>query len=141
MSGEHEAAVLALLTAAPGSPALVVYDGFVPADVPEGAAYAVVYFVTGAPPAEQDPQASNLTGDSLRRDCSVYVHSVGATQSAARKVDGRVRGALLDVTPAVSGRAAWPIRNTENQPAQRDESTGHPVFDIVSVYRLSSMPA
>jgi hypothetical protein len=134
----HAAAVLGLLDADNVSPALVVYDSF----VPTGAAlpYVVVYFSFESPPAETDSQSSDLVGSSSRVDCWAYCHCVGANGLAARAVAARTRVALLDVTPTVTGRTCFPIRHIENQPAVRDETTGALVMDQVDVYRLSSVP-
>lgn len=134
----HADAVLNLLSAATGSPALVVYDGFVPnGSTPP---YVVVYFAFDYPPAETDGQSSDLVMNSNRVDCFAYCHSVGTNSIGSRAMAARVRTALLDVAPAVTGRSVFPIRHIENQPAARDESTGVLVVDQVDVYRLSSVP-
>ena len=70
-----------------------------------------------------------------------YCHCAGGNQIAARAVAQRVRAALLDVTPTVTGRKCWPIRREAGQLVDRDESTGLLVMDGVSVYRLESVPA
>jgi hypothetical protein len=135
----HAAAVLALLNADVGPPALVVRDGVVPtAAAPP---YVVVYFSVESPAAEIDMQSSNLEYASRRVDCYAYCHSVGGNAVAARAVAARVRTALLDAVPVIAGRSVFPIRHTENQPPVRDETTGVLVMDQVDVYRLSSVPA
>ncbi len=134
----HADAVLALLDADNAPPPLVVYDGFVP--VGATPPYVVVYFSLVSPEPSQDLQTSTLAGASTRVDFFAYCHSVGANNIAARAVSARVRAALLDVTPTVTGRACFPIRHVDNQPAQRDETTGVLVVDMVDVYRLSSIP-
>lgn len=130
----HADAVLGLLTAAPGS--LRVLDGA----VPNGAVppYVLVYF------ADNDPETSDsrpLDGRSDRFVQRVYVHCVGGNASATRALGERVRTALLDVTPTVSGRSCFPIRREEGQPPQREESTGTLIMDRVDLYRLESVPA
>lgn len=134
----HATAFLGLLSAASGSPTLVVHDG----KVPTGALppYVVVYFAFSAPPAEGDLQTSNLNAASVRQECWAYCHNVGATTAAARAVAARTQAALLDVTPVVASRKAWPISHYEGQPAAHDETTGVAVFDQVDVYRLSTVP-
>ena len=129
----HADAILALLRA---DPDLTVHDGH----VPDGSEppYVLVYV------ADADPEQSNshsLTAESTRHVTWAYCHCVGANQIAARAVAQRVRAALLDVTPTIPGRACWPIRREDGQPAQRDESTGVVVVDLVDVYRLESVPA
>lgn len=138
MDQAHANAVLALLDADNGPPVLVFFDGFVPANTPPP--YTVVYFAFEAPESSLDTQSSSLLMGSNRLDCFIYAHSVGSNGIAARAVAARVRAALLDVTPAIAGRAVFPIRHVENQPAQRDETTGLLVVDQVDVYRLSSVP-
>lgn len=136
MIQSHANAVLALLAAAAGTPALKVYDGAVPAGtVPP---YVLVYF------ADYDPEGADsrpLTGASQRFVLRAYCHCVGGNQTAARAVAQRVRAALLDVIPSVSGRRCLPIRREDGQPTQRDESTGTLVQDKVDVYRLESVPS
>jgi len=129
----HADAILGLLRA---DPDLTVYDGHVPdgGELP----YVLVYI------ADSDPQQANshsLTVESTRHVTWAYCHCVGANAIAARAVAQRVRAALLDVTPTIPGRTCWPIRREEGQPAERDESTGQVVVDLVDVYRLESVPA
>lgn len=136
MSNAAAAAILAILNAVDDPPALVVHDG----KVPNGATapYVLVYFT------DTDPEATDsrpLTGASQRHITRAICHSVGATAEAARMVADRVRGALLDVVPTVSGRTCQPIRREEGQPPQRDEETLASVFDQVDVYRLESVPS
>lgn len=135
---QHASAVLSLLDADNVTPALVVYDGFVPAGMKPP--YVLVYFSTLSPASDIDPESSDLTNASRRVDCFAYCHSVGGNGVAARAVAGRVQAALLDVVAVIAGRACWPILHIENQPAIRDESTGVLVMDQVDVYRLSSVP-
>lgn len=129
----HADAILGLLRA---DPDLTVHDGH----VPDGSEppYVLVYVADADP--EQSESAS-LTTESERHVTWAYCHCVGANQIAARAVAQRVRAALLDVTPTIPGRSCWPIRREEGQPAQRDESTGQVVVDLVDVYRLESVPA
>ena len=130
----HADAVLALLRAADGS--LTVHDGAVPTGgVPP---YVLVYFGDDDP---ELPDSRPLEGASERFVLRVYAHSVGGNAAAARAVGERVRAALLDVVPAIAGRACWPIRREESSPPQRDESTGILVMDRVDIYRVESVPA
>lgn len=81
-----------------------------------------------------------IDGRSSRGVATATIHSVGANDTAARITAGRVRGALLDVTPTMTGRRAYPIRHDDGPPARVDESTGRRVVDQVDVYRLESLP-
>jgi hypothetical protein len=135
----HANAVLALLNAAPGVPALTVLDGSVPQDTEPP--YVLVYMSDRTPGAADAPDSTPLQGNSDRLVTTVYCHCVGGDAIAARAVAQRVRGALLNVTPTVSGRTCWPIRADEDQPPRRDETTGRVVMDLVSMYRLESVPS
>jgi hypothetical protein len=132
---EHAAAVLALLAAAPGPPALNVHDGKVPPGTdPAIKPYVLTYFDAGNPDL-------TFVGRSHTFQLGATCHSVGATARAARMVADRVRSALLDITPTVAGRKCYPIRWDSGVPPQRDESTGASVFSQVDVYILRSVPA
>lgn len=139
MIDAHAQAVLALL-AAVDDPPLTVYDGRVdvsagrPVDPP----YVLLYFAASDP---LQTGSLSLAHRSERHRLDIYAHCVGATARAARMVADQVRAALLDVVPVVPGRTCWPIRLEESRPPERDETTGVPVFDAVSVYRLQSVPA
>lgn len=136
MIQEHAAAMLALLDADNTPPALVVLDGKVPTgQIPP---YALVYFADIDP---EDSDSRSLTGASQRYRCRGYVHCVGANQTAARMVAGRVRTAWLDIVPTVAGRQCMPIRREDGVQADPDETTGTAVFDLVGVYRLESVPS
>lgn len=140
MIAEHAAAVLALLDADNTAPALVVHDGKVPNNAPSVAEqpYVLVYF------DDTDPELADsrpLTGASQRYVMRATCHSVGGNALAARMVADRVRTALLDVVPVVTGRTCQPIRREDGQPVQRDEETLTSVFDKVDVYRVESVPA
>jgi hypothetical protein len=132
----HADALLGLLAAAPGSPALVVLDGVVPAG--QTAPYVVVYLHLQTP---ELPESRSVQGLSERVVMTATLHCVGGNAIAARAVSQRARGALLDVVPTVAGRTCWPIRHIDSPPPQRDESTGALVFDQVDLYRLESVPA
>jgi hypothetical protein len=134
----HADAFLALLAAASGSPALAVYDGEVPNS--PAPAYALVYFYIETPDGLTAPDKVSFTWNSDVINGRGYVHCVGGSALAARAVAGRVRSALLNVTPVISGRACFPIRWLEGQPPSRDEATLVPVFDQVDVYGWTSIP-
>lgn len=136
MIQDHADAVLELLRAAPGSPGLAVVpppNGTVPSDL--APPYVRVYITV------QRPDGTDLSGQSDLAVCRVYLHQVGANDTAARAVAQRCAGVLLDVTPVVPGRVCWPIRHEANQPPDRDESTGLLVMDQVDTYTFWSVPA
>lgn len=134
---QHADAILALLAAAPGSPALVVYDGKVP-DPPTVVTppYVLVYLSTTT------PEGTSLTNEQDRAVTRAYCHCVGADAKAARAVAGRVAAALLNAQVTISGRTCQPIRDDDSgSPPDRDETTGVLVMDRLAIYRLESLPA
>ena len=110
--------------------------------VPNGtiAPYVLVYFTVVTPSGETPADSTPITMDSDRVVARAYCHCVGATATAARVIACRVRTRLLNVTPTITGRECWPIRQDDSQPPQRDETTGTLVMDQVDVYRLESVP-
>lgn len=129
---EHANALLALLRA---DPALVVYDGHVPAS--PAFPYCVLYL-------GWDGARTGLCPVTDRFNGRAQVTSVGANAFAARIVAQRVAAALVDVVPTVPGRTCWPIEHEFGQPAREDRDVhldggGHPVY-AVDAYRVSSLP-
>lgn len=134
----HVNAVLALLDADNTAPPLVVLDGVVTAGI--APPYVLVYVTVGTPDGEMTPDKVSLTLDSDVIDLRAYCHCVGGNAAASRAVATRVRTALLNITPTVTGRSCFPIRWREGQPPQRDETTGTTVMDLVDVYGFTSVP-
>lgn len=136
---DHADAILNLLRA---DAELVVCDGEVPKDV--SPPYVLVYFAMNTPSASADPGKVKLSTCSDVADMRAYCHSVGSAPEApraARAVAGRVRAALLNVTPVIEGRVVWPIEWDDGQLPHRDDDVpARPVFDQVDVYRLVSVP-
>jgi hypothetical protein len=132
---EHAAAVLALLQAVAGPPALNVHDGGVPEGINVDASpYALVYFDSS------DPELTFEAGP-WRFEMTATVHAVGGNAAAARMVADRVRTALLGVVPTVTNRVCFPItRELGGIPPQRDETTGRLVMDEVDQYVIRSLP-
>jgi len=126
----HTTAVLSLMRAT----GVTVYDGRVP-DAPSYP-YAVLYPDLGmlTPPM--------LTNVSCELTMTLYVHAVGTTRDQAQWVAEKIRDALIDVRPAVTGRHLWPIRQDITRPPERDDTLpAVVVFDQVATYRLRSVPA
>jgi hypothetical protein len=134
----HAQAVLDRLGAS-GSPALTVHDGRVPdAAVPP---YVLVRVAVRNLGAAERPDASNLILQSLPIQTTVRVYSVAETARAVRAVTNRVSVALLDWTPAVTGRSCSPLRHDESFDVDPDEQTGIAYHEVVDVYRFTSHPA
>jgi hypothetical protein len=133
----HEQAVLARLTDGI-TPALVVFDG----RVPDGALppYVVVWFARLMPESYARPDSASLRMVSDRVVLTVTTHSVHVNAQACRAIAGRVRDALLDYVPGISGRTCLPIRHVDGQPIQLDEMTGTPIYDIADMWRLETLP-
>lgn len=122
---------LALLQA---DTSLVVCDGVVPAGT--SPPYALVYTTVNRPSEDPDNSADGL---SRVWSAAWIVHSVGGNAAAARAVAQRVRTALLDVRPVVTGLSCNKIRmDPDSPPPQRDETTGVVVMDLVQTYRLKA---
>lgn len=51
------------------------------------------------------------------------------------------RAALLGTSPAVAGRAVWPLWQTGEQPVSRDESVIPPLWIATAQYQIKSNPA
>ena len=132
----HADAFLARARTAPGSPSLVVLDGFVPAG--QTAPYLLAYLYSETP---ELPDSRSVQGASERFVLHAICHSVGGSAGAARAVSQRTRGVLLNAVLTVAGRRCFPIRSEGSNPVERDESTGAAVFDQVDLYRLESVPA
>jgi len=139
LEAAHIDAVLNLLRA---DASLTVYpdaEGFVPLERDRADHYVVVYTSIERPPGIAG--ASNkLTGRSDTWIARYYCHCVGPNEYSAAAVAGRVRVALLDVTPVMAGRTPTPIRQDGDQPPTRDDSTGGPIYDRVVIYRLRTSP-
>lgn len=131
---DHANAVLNLLRA---DVSLTVYDGTVTGTADH---YVLVYTFRQLPGGDLAPDKTPLTGDTTTVDMRFYCHCVGVDGIAARAVQARVQTALLDVTPAVVGRACFPIRWVEGQQVQRNEETLSPIFDAIDVYSLVTVP-
>jgi hypothetical protein len=135
MIKEHAAAVLALLDAVNDVPPLNWHDGVVPAQTdPSVAPYVLVRF-------SEAPPDLNFVGMTHVYAMRIVCHCVAGTDAAVRTVVGRVRTALQDVTPTVSGRKCYPIRWEESTDIPIHERTGTLAASMVLVYVLRSVPA
>lgn len=141
-------AFFTLLRAAPGSPALTVYDGEVP-DSP-APAFALVYFYIETPDGLMAPDAVPLTMDTDVIDAWAYVQCIGSSAKtttgeaakSARAVSGRVRSQLQNARLTVPGRECFPIRWREGTSPQRDEDLpGQTYFNQRDAYSWRSVPA
>jgi hypothetical protein len=131
---------LALLAADPLSPALVVYDGIVPVDPATGLTkpppYVLVYSTVEWPAGAQ---GDGLDGLSRSPTVRWITHSVGKNAVDCRAIAQRVRTQLLNARPTIAGLDLGLIRQESGAgPPTRDETTGTPVMDAITVYRLSA---
>lgn len=137
----HAAAVLARLGAS-GSPALTVHDGKVPNTVPpQVPPYVLVRFSFRYLGARERPDASDLTFASRAFECTARVYSVATTAAGVRALINRVSVALLDWSPAVTGRNCSPMRHIDSFEVAADEQTGTTYFQLGDDYRFTSYPA
>jgi hypothetical protein len=137
----HAAAVIARLSTS-GSPALVVYDGKVPDATPAKLPpYVLVRFDFVNLSAGARPDASDLTMRSRAFQVTARVYSVATTAAGVRALQNRVAVALLDWSPAVTGRNCSPMKHIDTFGPPPDEDTGTDYFEAGDDYRFTSHPA
>jgi hypothetical protein len=66
---------------------------------------------------------------------------VGATEDAVLAVAMRVRAALLDVRPTVTGLSCGLVRQEAAQPPARDTDVTPAIWEQTAVYRLDATTA
>lgn len=130
--GLDQALIQAGLDLLGADPQLSVYDGTAAGASPP---YVLVYGYVDRP---MDRPDNPLDGRSATMLARWYCHCVGSTASGARAVAQRVRTAMLDVRPTVTGLACGLIRQEDANPPAADDSTGVRVFDAVLVYQLAA---
>ena len=139
MIDELAESVLDLMRAVPD---LTVCDGVVSKAVT--APYVLAYFLVMTPDGLTEPDKVPFSGDSDVIDLRIYCHCVGDgfnSAGNARKVQGLVRGALLNTRLEFPGRTCFPVRWFESQPQERNEETLKTITDNVDVYRWVTKPA
>lgn len=135
MSGAGADEILALLRALPS---LTVHDAKVPDAAP--LPYALTYFSMTTASAGGSAGTVDLTLDSQTIDLTLYLHNVAGNAAAARAVQWKTRNALVNARIEVTGRRCFPVRQVDDAPAVKDESTGKLIVDLTDVYRLRSVP-
>jgi hypothetical protein len=70
-----------------------------------------------------------------------YLRCAGANNDAVMAVVGRIRAALLDVVPVITGRMCFPIRQVSVQPPNQDNAIGSTVLEAIATYELETRPA
>lgn len=138
-SPDATAAVLDLLEADAN---IKVYDGRVPTDPTTGKLPPRPYVVVYGPPDGAGTWAvDSLAGTSRWVDGVVTTTMVGDSAESVRIVAKRVRAALLDVTPDITGRASFPIRHSSGLNVTRDDDVSPPVLYAVDRWLCQSVPA
>ena len=133
----HADAALDILEAL--SPALTVYRGKLPPNIANlNPPWVLVYTSVEFPGGDGD---NGLNQASLTCITSWYCYASGTTDTACLAVTGRVRGALVDVRPAITGRVCGRIEQTASEPARPHELTGTSVLTALSIYELRTRPA
>lgn len=131
------AAILALLNADTN---LTVFDGIVPLDA-TGKLPDRPYVVMWAPPIPQ-ARLDNLTGRSGFFEQVVTTTIVADSSNSVGIAARRVRAAVLDVVPAVTGRVSFPIRLDGNPThVTPDQDVQPPVLYSVLRWLCSSTPS
>lgn len=137
----HANAAFALLDANPVITGRV-YVEEVPRPWPEPP-YVVVRAAVSRP---QDGAANALGPDSAGKLSVTFrvswnINCIGETAASARAYGMQVRESLLDIRPTIAGRNCNPIvQDDGTAPAQIDESTGTPVWNLPFVYSLITVP-
>ena len=111
--------------------------------VPNGAVppYVLAYFTTTR------PDGTSFTNEQDEAVTRVILHCVAGQAldgdaTAVTAVADRVELAVLGVTPAITGRSCWPIRDEgDAPPPEVDESTDVAVWTQRVTYTLRSIPA
>lgn len=135
MIKEHATAVLALLDADNTAPALTVFDSIVPnLTDPALTPYVLVRFSEAAPEL-------NFTRVSYVYGLRFVCYCVAGTDAAVRTVVDRVKTAVQDVTPTVTGRKCYPIRWDDSAEMSPQERTGTVVSSMIVGFVLRSVPA
>lgn len=118
---------------------LTVYRGKLPPNITTlSPPWALVYTAVDFPGDDAD---NGLDQASLTCVTTWYVYGSGTTDSACLAVTGRVRGALVDVVPTITGRVCDRIEQTASEPARPHELTGNSVLTALSIYELRTRPA
>jgi hypothetical protein len=132
------AALLALLVA---DPYLTVFDGKVTLDPATGKLPSRPYVVQWSPPVP-GTGLDTLSGRSGWWEETITTTIVGDSIESVRIVGRRVRAAVLDKTPDVTGRTSLPIRmDGDPLPVQPDNDVQPPVLYAVIRWHCSSVPA
>jgi hypothetical protein len=139
---EHDLldAAPALLRLDAGPPALVVWpdaDGNVPTSPDVMAGYVRWYGHTEWP---KGADGNALDGASTTATTRWYIHCVAATEYSAAGLADRVRTALLDVRPTVTGRSCGLVYMEASELTNRSELAGTPTYVRTVVYAMVSVP-
>jgi hypothetical protein len=129
---DHAQAFLSLLAA--NTNLLHVYDTIVANPTPDPP-YVLTYITVSWP---RDGVGTSLTAQQVTVTATANVHCAGLTPAAARAVQMQVRSSLLNARPVITGRYCSPIKQDDSQVPVKDETTGRPVYDAVSVFSFSS---
>lgn len=120
---------------------LTVYRGKLPPNVATlTPPWVLVYSAVEWPDAATNEDA----GLDHRSDTCVttwYCYAAGTTDTSVLAVTGRVRAALLDVTPTIAGRVCNQIGQVSSEPPRPHEGTGTAVLTALSIYELKTRPA
>lgn len=120
------------------APALTVYEGVLPPNVTALAPpWVLVYTAIEWPDADEN---ASIVHESSTCITTWYCYCSGTTDTSVLAVTGRVRAALLDVTPTVDGRTCGRISQVSSEPPRPHEGTGTSVLTALSIYELMTRP-
>ncbi len=131
----HADAVLDLIEAT----GLTVYRGKLPPTVATlTPPWVLVYTAVEWPDEDGDHGLDHASSTCVT---SAYCYCAGTTDTSVLAVTGRVRAALVDVVPTITGRVCSPIGQISSEPARPHEGTGSTVLTAMSIYELRTRPA
>lgn len=120
---------------------LTVFDAKVPVTsagaIPDRP-YVVVY---GPSDGQGTSRVDSLAGTSGWVDGIVQTTVVADNAEACRVIAAKVKAALADVTPTITGRVTFPIRHDDSLPIRRDDDVQPPVLIAVDRWLYQSATA
>jgi hypothetical protein len=119
------------------NPNLTVFDGKVPDPTPDPATdpWVLVYTQVAWP---REGLGVSLNGTQVGITTTFVCHCAAGSAQGARALADQVRDSLLNYRPVIAGRNCGPIKQDDELPPGRDETTGKLVMTQISTYSYLS---
>lgn len=118
---------------------LTVYRGKLPPDIATlTPPWVLVYTAVEWPDEDSGHGLDHASSTCIT---TWYCYCSGTTDTSVLAVTGRVRAALVDVRPTITGRVCSPVDQVSGEPARAHEGTGTSVLTALSIYELRTRPA